>query len=208
MYPLIANFSWDQVLYYLIPLIWVLQYFLPGNKKAQDSEQPDTAEQREAAEAAQERMRKIREEIRRRVEAQRGESAEAPRPVVVQAAPAPAPPTRTLRPEALPQRPPLSQPAMAERLERSAVPTGPYEDLQEKLREQQARLAESTRARDEALKQTQQRIRRATQPAKHASKVSDLRSEVLATLKCPVVDRKAIVLNEILGKPRAVQPYN
>tara|TARA_B110000037_G_scaffold217570_1_gene278874 strand:- start:14759 stop:15367 length:609 start_codon:yes stop_codon:yes gene_type:complete len=202
VHPLIANFSWDQVLYYLIPLIWVLQYFLPGKKKGGE----DAPERGEAADAAQERMRKIREEIRRRVEAQRGEGASAP--VSAEESPQPAQFRPVERPEPTPQLAQLRPEPVVQAAPSSFDQPSPQETLQEHLREQQARLAESRKVREAALRRTKQNPKEAKQPNASVPATKNLRSEVFATLKSPIAARKAIVLSEILGEPRAEKPYS
>lgn len=208
--PLIANFSWDDVLYFLIPLIWVLQYFLPNKEKKEQND--DTPAGRAAQEEAQERMRRVREEIRRRAEAQR-ES----RPVMEEAPVAPVSPTvkqlRPARPQSQPA--PLARPervpqaGMGEAEREFAAPSR-AEQLQNRLEEQRARLAESKRVKEDVLRNAKKR-RSAIMAGRPEPRFDftggDLRSEVFATLKSPRTARKAIVLSEILGEPRAIKPY-
>jgi hypothetical protein len=209
VYPLIANFSWDDVLYYLIPLIWVLQYFLPGKKKGED--EPDAPEQREAAEAAQERMRKIREEIRRRVEAQREggaavatPEAPAPRQTLVE-------PVRKTEERSVPrvlQPAPVRREVVADPMPTTFGQPNPQDELHERLREQKARLVEAKKAREAALRQTQKNLKKAKQSNVAIPSTGDLRSDVFATLQSPLAARKAILLSEILGEPRSIKPYS
>lgn len=198
---LIANFSWDQVLYYLIPLIWVLQYFLPGKKKDEE-EQPSAPEQREAAEAAQERMRKIREEIRQRVESQREGGSTPGHPPVMTQPQQERPAVSTLRPQFEEQEVAVEPAAM------TFDQPNPQDELQERLREQQARLKEARKAREAALRQTKETLKQAKSSSVSNPVRGDLRSEVFATLQSPVAARKAIILSEILGEPRSLKPYS
>jgi hypothetical protein len=219
VYPLIANFSWDDVLYFLIPLIWAIQFFLP-NKDKEKGESEDTPQRREAADAAQERMRKVREEIRRRIEAQR-EGGASPAPLERQEAPSPQPELQSAHEHVYDptkpdgqgrQRAPRPQVQRAEPVAQpepvfSSEPS-PQEKLQQRLSEQRERLAEARKTREAALKRTEKHIKAAKSTPVPVPSGGDLRSEIFATLGSPTAARKAIVLSEILGEPRSSKPYS
>ncbi|MFW6353852.1 MAG: hypothetical protein ACOC3I_05645, partial [Verrucomicrobiota bacterium] len=81
-----------------------------------------------------------------------------------------------------------------------------HSDLENRLQEQRRRLRESKEARSAAkLKATEiGAVDRSW--AVEALPIAALRGEVLADLSSPLAARKAIILSEILGEPRALRP--
>ncbi|MFP4282043.1 MAG: hypothetical protein ACLFR7_08800 [Opitutales bacterium] len=216
--PLLAQFDWGEVFYFLIPLAWVALQFLGNKKEKGDEAPPQEQTSQPAAEAEKEdRLRRVREEIRRRVaeqqqERQRELEGGQPRPV-----PSTEPVNWEER-EPPPRRgvpPPVPAAARREAARSPEPPSAPaapatqfatHSDLENRLQEQRRRLRESKEARSAAkLKATEiGAVDRSW--AVEALPIAALRGEVLADLSSPLAARKAIILSEILGEPRALRP--
>lgn len=222
---LLAEFDWNQVFYFLIPLVYVAAQFFGGDKdkeakkKAADGKTPSAE--------VQDRLRKVQEEIRRKVAERQeemrraAEGAEAPsaaradsaRPMTGDYDPtlpewaqrnAGSQPTTRVNPPPIPRRSDL-QPEV------TLPPVPPMEpqesSLDKQLREQRSRLERARLEREAAFAKTRDAASAVRVAAGKSAHVSSVRHEVLLGLRSPVAARTAIVLSEILGPPRATRPF-
>lgn len=214
-----ASFEWEALLPLVFFMIYALvQVFGRGKKPEEQPELEDDAE-----DAAAERARQIREEIRRRIE---GRSSESDAPQAADSARGynpNLPESQQRRPSAAAPVPAQSAAPRAESTARTPAPAGnawsssssPVDSLQDRLREQQKKLAEAQRAQQEAKDRALDMLRQARakqQRPRHAKKAAQqvpaldplaatFRDAIRAGLSSPKALRKAVVYREILDKP-------
>lgn len=213
--PVIAALDWDSVFYILIPLVYVAAQFFTGDKKKGGSK---SAEAKPGSAEAQERLRRVQEEIRRKIaerqaqmnQEQGGPSAPAPAQ--------PASPSRRYDPnlpewaqrgeaQEAPPRPPPTPVAS-----RPTPPPTPAasraEDYERRLREQQALLRETQRKREAAFAQTHGAGSRQSRiDSMSIGGIQEPSSSIVEALHSPGAARQAILLREILGPPRALREH-
>ncbi len=202
-----VSFDWEA----LIPILFFLLYGIAqffGSKK--DAAPPDEEAAPDEVDPL-ERARQIREEIQRKMEGRRKESAEKG---AASTAPRPEPPA--------PSPVPAGQGAEGSyRAQRSSSSQGPSSanapstelSIEERLRRQQARLEESRKRQTEARKKARDiekkagvhaRRTKASKPVdayRHVVPPSVLRSELMKGLRDPNSLRKAVLYREILDAP-------
>jgi F0F1-type ATP synthase membrane subunit b/b' len=213
------SFDFDTLVPILFFVLYGLSQFLGGKKKA-DQEEEGSQEDGQALEEARERARQIREEIQRKIRerqvaSRKQGSGDWESPPVVQP------------PEPVEQEVSLADPVDQEQ------PTTPADDdqsvygdyqtplqseIERRLEEQRARLAETKRKNEEARKEANRRRKEAFAKAQkirqqaraeHALKRvrpapsagSGFREELVDGLRRPETLRKAILYREILDPP-------
>ncbi len=208
----LQNWNWTDLLYGLIPLLYILSQFLGSKEeKKEDSDSPETQQRKREEEAAlAERRRRIQEEIRRRIAGEDAVSEPAKQP---QAAPRKTAPARSLHDQRQPDpaarrtspqaNPSRSMPAS----DVSRTSDGGYgNDIEARLARQKEALRRSQREHEAARKRAAEigsEIGSIAQAGQAPSNVgaSAVRKEVLAAIRSGQNLRSAIVLAEILGPP-------
>lgn len=223
VFPPLLAFDWGDLIYGLIPVLWIISQFL-GNKEDKEKKEESTPDDAEVAE----RRRRIQEEIRRRIEerkaAAEGRPVQAPEAAFAGDEPRPAEPrerprydpTQPERPSREPARPVMPTPAPVSRPAERPVELRPQvaaseradsgQSIEARLAEQRERLAESEKAHLDAQKRAARIARQhiaderdAADIAKPLTHATAVRAQVLASLASPAQARAAIVLGEILG---------
>ena len=218
---LLADFDWSQVLYFLIPLVYVAAQFLGGDK---DKKGKPGTDGKPATNDPQDQLSRVREEIRRKVaerqeqmrRAMTGEGERADE----QKAPARVPggydptlpewaqrrDTRTV--SELEERKPAPVESAPPPVPVQAPPLVPQENpLDRQLREQRARLAKARSVREAAFAEARKLAQ--NKPVRGGGRsifpVGSTRGQVFAALGSPNAARTAIVLSEVLGPPRSMR---
>ena len=203
-----ASFDWETLLPVVFFVLYGIAQFLGQKKKGgpEAEEEPDVD--------MEERARKIREEIRRKIEARREarEGGAGPQPVPADRAPydptmpesmqgRPTVQPPVVEPVRIPEPPkPVTFPSMEEGLARQA-------SLERSLHEQREMLVrarkEKKEARERALEMERQAKlgRRGSRKPRPSAPARSLRSSLLEELREPTSVRKAILLREILDTP-------
>lgn len=223
--PILAEFDWNSVFVILVPLLYFAMQFLGSAKKDDKENSAPPGKGGQPDPSAQERLRRVQEEIRRKIaerqeQVRRVMEGEDPRETPA------APPAQTYDPnrpewaqrrESPPPRPATSsmprssQPPPRPAPEPAPMPSRPMENaLDRQLREQRERLARAKREREEAYAKASGLLHRAmggNTGHPHHGAHSSARDAVLVALHSPQAARNAIVLSEILGPPRATREY-
>lgn len=229
----LAEFDWNQVFVILVPLLYFAAQFFGGKKEKDDKPAPSKGGQdgKSAGEAAQERLRRVQEEIRRKIaerqEAMRGGESESAEDSE-HAGPPPVPTPRRGYDPNVPewaQRRSSAESARApsrSESSRSSRPTPPpvpvesgaseggESSLDRQLREQRERLARAKREREAAFAKTAGALSEARSweisTSQERARGSSRRA-LLEGLSSPAAAREAILLREVLGPPRALQEF-
>lgn len=202
----LADLNWSDLLYGLIPILYVVAQFFGGNdEKGKKGDSPAERKRRAEDEAARaERRRRIQEEIRRRItgEAPPNESTAEPirRPAQPQARPEPQL-SRHAEPEPAAPRP--QQPAT------TRADGGYGGDIEHQLANQRKLLEKARTARTAARQQAADITKNAVGPAtndiygtdRSPASTGDLRNNVLQSLRSARDIRAAFVLGEVLAPP-------
>jgi hypothetical protein len=205
--PLLAEFDWSQVFYFLIPLVYVAAQFFGGDKekKSKEAGKPTSPE-------AQDQLRKVQEEIRRKIaerqeEMRRAIEGDVDRPIarspMEQETSAPEP----SEPEWARERREAQPPPV--RREPAPVAAQPVNSLERQLREQQEHLKKARQARAAAFAEVRSKETGRASPSRgrRQGRTGSTRDAVLSALGDPGSARTAIVLSEVLGPPRALRPF-
>lgn len=192
------NIDWEAILPVLFFILYGVAQALSSRKnKGEETEQdpfgPDAQPRREDD---HERARRIREEVQRRIAERREEERRAKLD-----------PPETIREMGETRR------ALARRYRQGTpaspaapipVPSGPANDLFERLQREQERLAAARSQREEISRQTISRTAIGTGRSRPAP-VPSLQPALQAQLQNPEALRQAFILTEILGKPVALR---
>ena len=215
--PILAEFDWGQVFYILIPLVYVAAQFFGGEKEEKGGGAKGKKGGSGGEEiSAEERMRRVREEIRRRVAERTGETeTPEPRPL----APASSRSDRSYdpsRPDGMGQRGELRRssvpPPVPPAAPAPAEPRDGVDGLEKQLAQQRKRLAEmrqeNAAARERAraiVREGEGRTARFRRPAKVAvvavAGSASTRDQVQGLLRDKASLKTAFVLTEVLGRP-------
>ncbi len=217
--PVLAEFDWNQVFYFLIPLVYVAAQFFGGDKKKKKTLEDEGPEVPQPQAEGSDRLRRVQEEIRRRIAEQRAGADEAQE---VPDAPVPSlrressyDPARRSRahqpaPEAAP--PPVPVAPRTEYRQPVPRPAESGDSLVGRLRQQREQLAKSRVDRDAAFSKAREisgvRSSRAGTRGREAPvgiEAGPMRDHVLASLATPESARVAFVLTEVFGLPKSLR---
>ena len=211
-FQLAASFDWETLVPILFFVLYGIAQFL-GSKKKGDAAEEETEEYDREDADMEERARRIREEIRRKIEERRKQQGKpAPQPVrpaaydptvsEQQQSPRSRPQPRTYQPEPAPQPVLVPQPA-------ESIPSLPADSsLERKLHEQRILLQKSREDKQEARERAREietAARRSSRRKKKAVVMEthgdSLRQDLLTGLRDPMSVRKAVLYREILDPP-------
>jgi hypothetical protein len=206
-FQLAASFDWETLVPVLFFILYGVAQFFGSKKKGDAAKEGEEAYDREEADM-EERARRIREEIRRKIEERRKQQGKPAPQTVRPAAYDPNLPEqqqsqpRTYQPEPAPRPIPVPQPV-------DPIPVLPQESsLERKLHEQRILLQKTRKAKQEAREQAREiesaarQGRRRKKTAKVVEIAEDsLRQELLTGLRDPMSLRKAVLYREILDPP-------
>lgn len=215
----LAEMDWSVLVYIALAVGYAVVQFL----RSKGNEEGGNASERKVSgdPAAEERMRRIQEEIRRKIAERRAGSG----PSSVETAPGPRPqeppprydpfaPERSRQERSAPSQPaPVNRPEPVVEPVREplvSVPAPSEPSVEERLREQRRQLAKAKREREAAYGRALEIERKAgysrrdnwgASGSEAVQTEGTVRDQVIAALKNPESARSAFVLLEVLGPP-------
>ena len=209
-YQLAASFDWETLVPVLFFVLYGIAQLLSAKKKGQEQGEEDQGVDDAAME---ERARRIREEIRRKIEERRqSREGNAPQPSPAQYRGTeykrydPTLPEKQQKRPALKPRTLEPKPTRREVQPQPVPMESPQADIMQRLEEQRAVLEKSRREQREAKARAAEMMAAAGTRKKAASTRTiamsgSLRGQLLAGLRDPISVRKAVLYREILDPP-------